>query len=169
MTVPALSHLPRRRARPLVVAEGRAIVTRANDPRRHQCRWVSRWCRRGLRWPGAWRARPLGSEKQDLVEYLEALSDPANDLDLRRAVGEIHFVSEAKWEFMARSVQLYPEGEGPIRAFHIAKERGAPDAAPFDKWLAERAVEGWELVSLTPRGDMHHDLYVVFRRPIPSK
>jgi hypothetical protein len=74
-------------------------------------------------------------------------------------------MSETKWEFMARSVQLFPEGEGPIRAFHISKERGAEGAKPFDGWLAERAAEGWELVSLTPRGDMHHDLYVVMRRP----
>lgn len=75
-------------------------------------------------------------------------------------------MSDTKWEFMARSVQLFPEGDGPIRLFHITKERGAAGAEPFDKWLTDRANEGWELVSLNARGDMHHDLYVVFKRPV---
>jgi hypothetical protein len=75
-------------------------------------------------------------------------------------------MSEPKWEYMARSVQLFPQGEGPVRAFHISKERGDASATPFDKWLTDHAADGWELVTLTPRGDLHHDIYVVLRRKI---
>jgi hypothetical protein len=73
-------------------------------------------------------------------------------------------MSQAKWEYMARSVQLFPEGDGPVRSFHVAKERGASGAIGFDAWLTERAAEGWEPVTLNARGDLHHDVYVVLRR-----